>query len=157
MRRPGKVCIGFLSRTLCSVCSPSMGRCYVAHRRRPYNWSVATFDVAPPTARNICLGCYLGALLACGRRLPCLPASPQRRQTPAAPDARRRTNALTLCPFGSLPKPALPFRSRCWSLAAPRFPHAGASLVPRFPSLRGSCSLRSHSPRHAYPRPVRAH
>lgn len=134
-----------------TVRRPPMGRCYVAHRRSPYIRSADAIEASPPAGRKICIGCYLGALLACERCPPFVRASPQRPHSRPISTARRRTNVLTLDAKGSLPKPAQPFRSRRWSLAARRFSPAAASLLPRFPTPRGLRSLRSRAPRHAFP------
>lgn len=53
--------------TRCVVCSSSMARCYVCHRRRPYKRVWATFDVAHIAGRKITFVGSLGrSILASG-------------------------------------------------------------------------------------------
>lgn len=112
----------------------------------------ATFDVAHNRRPENYFCGVVGALHPCGRRLlfhPCLRAfSPYGAQSPALsnpPAARRMAECANarrnVC---ALPKSPLPIRSRRWSRA-----HCHASPLRRLPSQRGSCFLRSRSPRHA--------
>lgn len=94
-----------------------------------------------------------GALLGSERRHP--PPSLLDSLTPPAINhpplsshtaARPRTNALTLDPRRARVISGFPSGRRLLARALP-LSHCGA--LPLFPSLRGSCSLRSRSPRHA--------
>ena len=82
--------------TRCAVCSSSMARCYVCHRRRPYKRVWATFDVAHIAGRKITFVGVVGALYPCERRLPfppCLRAFPHcgaQSASPSFPPAARR-------------------------------------------------------------------
>lgn len=81
---------------------------------------------------------------------PCLIAFPPQAINPPPTStrsaARPRTNAVTLDATPGERFSPLPTRSRGCSPGVP-LSHCGALLL--FPSLRGSCSLRSRSPRHA--------
>lgn len=129
-----------------------MARCYVCHRRRPYKRVRATFDVALIAGRKITFVGSLGrSILAsggisfppclrafppCGAQSPTLYNPPAARRIAECANARRNVCALPISP--------LPIRSRRWSRA-----HFNASPLRRLPSHRGSCFLRSRSPRHA--------
>ena len=108
---------------------------------------VAAFDAATTGARIICFGCCFGALLGCERRssLP-IAFSPSGDSPRPFCAARPRPCALTLDPMTLsfiCGGPAL-----CVRPLLTRFPVRRPPLR-RFPSRRGSCSLRSRSPRHA--------
>lgn len=148
MRRPGKITI---ERVLFAVCPSSMAKCYVCHRRRPYIRVWRAFDARHIAARKITFVGSLGrAILASGGNasLPaCGPAPLPARNPlpfPTRPPLAGWPSALTLDPVCALPIPPLPIRSRRWSRA-----HPDASPLRRLPSRRGSCFLRSRSPRHA--------
>lgn len=111
----------------------------------------ATFDVAHNRRPENYFCGVVGALHPCERRQrfqPCWRAySPfgAPSPSPSNPLAARRmaecANARrNVC---ALPKPPLPIRARRWSRA-----HFNASPLRRLPSRRGSCFLRSRSPRH---------
>lgn len=96
------------------------------------------------------LGCVrrlsLPSLLACPAPLPCpqssSPCHPSRR-SPSSECANARPTMYA----GVIS--LLPIRSHRYARTHSNAPHCGGSLFPRFPSLRGSPSLRSRSPRHA--------
>ena len=82
--------------TRSAVCSSSMARCYVCHRRRPYKRVRATFDVAHIAGRKNTISVSLGRSILAGGGLSSLPAcapSPLAARNlppaPTAPAARR--------------------------------------------------------------------
>ena len=100
----------------------------------------ATFDVAHTAGRKICISVSLGrSSLAGGGSLfpPCLRAfSPAARNLPRFPHAPAARAWPSDCRFLFGRGSGRSLRSRPIALR-------------RLPSQRGSCSLRSHSPRHA--------
>lgn len=167
--------------TRCAVCSSSMARCYVCHRRRPYKRVWATFDVAHIAGRNITFVGSLGRSILAGGGLSSLPAcapSPLAARNlppaPSAPAARRMAECANARPSVRASDTAASY-----SVAAlvarthPRFPIAAAPSSRAFPlaGVRASCgrarpatlslsrvrnSLRSPA-RHAAAEPVNFH
>lgn len=110
--------------TRCAVCSSSMARCYVCHRRRPYKRVWATFDVAHIAGRKICISVSLGrSILASGDNAsnpagaPSPLAARHLHRLPTRSPLAGWPSALTLDPVCALPISPLPIRSRRWSRA----------------------------------------
>lgn len=106
IRRPGREylcgCRGCISRPFAprparrAVCSSSVARCYVCHRRRPYKRVWATFDVAHIAGRKICISVSLGRSYLASGGNPACGLLPSARNLLPHPPLPGRTNALTL-------------------------------------------------------------
>ena len=114
----------------------SVGDVRCRPHRRPENYFCGVVGALYPCERRQHFPPCLRAFPHCGAQSPTLSNPPAARRIAECANARRNVCALPISP--------LPIRSRRWSRA-----HFNASPLRRLPSLRGSCFLRSRSPRHA--------